>query len=413
MSRTAGNFVVVVTGLLVVWAVWAALQTRFERGDVYPAYSSLRSDPVGCKVLHDALVELDGVAVERSLEPLDRLVGGPGTTLFVLGVESSSLRMSSESDGRLIALARSGTRVVVTLSARSAFWWMDDSEADESDDDQEDAETDEATRREDGETESARTAREEPGLRGLEIKKRDLPLDEDEHRTAVPVAADASMGDAVPPLLDWRSPYVFEVEEGSWRAIYTRDNEPVLIERSFGMGTVVLVSDTYPLSNEGLFTDRQTGVASWLIGGASRVVFDESHLGVRHPVGVAVLIRRYRLTGFFVGLALLTLFYVWRTVSPFVPAASAAIDTTASRARTSQAALVHVLRRGLAGDAILAACTSAWKRSFSAKVDPSVIEKIDALEERSTEVSEGYRAIFNLLSSKRSSVEERGSSTHE
>ena len=38
-------------------------QLRFEQGDIYPAYSSLRADPLGTKVFYESLETLPGLSV--------------------------------------------------------------------------------------------------------------------------------------------------------------------------------------------------------------------------------------------------------------------------------------------------------------------------------------------------------------
>ena len=38
---------------------------RFEVGDIYPAYSSLRSDPLGVMAFYESLGNLKGISVRR------------------------------------------------------------------------------------------------------------------------------------------------------------------------------------------------------------------------------------------------------------------------------------------------------------------------------------------------------------
>ena len=63
---------------------------RFEAGDVYPPYSSLRTDPLGTQALFESLQAIRGVSVERNYQPLDRRKPTSGT-IFYLGVDSASL----------------------------------------------------------------------------------------------------------------------------------------------------------------------------------------------------------------------------------------------------------------------------------------------------------------------------------
>src|SRR5881396_3143359 len=68
-------------------------QLRFEAGDNYPPYSSLRADPLGTKALYDSLGTL--VSARRHFRPLARLGDGADTTLFYFGAEAGSLRFTS------------------------------------------------------------------------------------------------------------------------------------------------------------------------------------------------------------------------------------------------------------------------------------------------------------------------------
>ena len=63
---------------LVLFAVFAAgiarlFVLRYEIGDIYPPYSSLRTDPLGTKVFAAALDDLPGIEVRRNFKPLPKL----------------------------------------------------------------------------------------------------------------------------------------------------------------------------------------------------------------------------------------------------------------------------------------------------------------------------------------------------
>lgn len=81
-------FLSMVTGLF-VYGVTYLLILRFEKGDVYPPYSSFRSDPLGTKAFYEALRLLPGVETLRNVEPLQRASGLSGATLFLFGLRES------------------------------------------------------------------------------------------------------------------------------------------------------------------------------------------------------------------------------------------------------------------------------------------------------------------------------------
>ena len=101
--------------------------------------------------------------------------------------------------------------------------------------------------------------------------------------------------------------------------IFAVENHPVIIERKWGKGTLVLSSDSYFISNEALQNERQTELLVWLIGSSREVIFDEAHFGIYENPGIASLIRKYRLHGLVLGVIVLAILFVWRRAVSFVP----------------------------------------------------------------------------------------------
>ena len=67
-----------------------------------------------------------------------------------------------------------------------------------------------------------------------------------------------------------------------WHALYDRRGQPVIVARPFGTagGELILVGDSYFLSNEGLRNEPSPALLAALGGGGRRVIFDESHLNI-------------------------------------------------------------------------------------------------------------------------------------
>src|SRR5262245_45795307 len=86
---------------------------RFETGDIYPAYSSLRADPLSTKALCEGLDRL--IAARRRFQPLSKLGDGGEATLFFLGLDPDNFRMLPEDWKSLEAFVGSGGRLVVSL----------------------------------------------------------------------------------------------------------------------------------------------------------------------------------------------------------------------------------------------------------------------------------------------------------
>src|SRR5678816_55438 len=79
-------FIVTVLAGAFIYGIVHLFFLRFESGDVYPEYSSLRADPLGAKGLYDALREFPGLEVRRNFRPIARLRGNEPVTLIYTGV---------------------------------------------------------------------------------------------------------------------------------------------------------------------------------------------------------------------------------------------------------------------------------------------------------------------------------------
>jgi hypothetical protein len=104
----------------VVTAFALILATIYQRRlgrDLYPPYSTFRSDPQGLRVLHDVLASLEAYTVERWLRPLAQLEPPADTTLVVAGLRPAADEqwLSPEERRVLLAAARRGSRVVLAF----------------------------------------------------------------------------------------------------------------------------------------------------------------------------------------------------------------------------------------------------------------------------------------------------------
>jgi hypothetical protein len=229
---------VVVIGL--VWGLEQVVVSPLETGSAYPEYSSLRSDPQGTMALYESLSKL--MTVERLYKSRMSRDPGPGTTIFVLGVDPESwAQVKIETLKEYEELTSKGARLVIGFLPVSKPWAAD------------------------------KEVHPIQSRWHIHFNYKNLHADPGEtpRETAL------------------------ELKGGSeWKEITEN-----VIERMFGAGTVVLAADSYPLSNEGLREERDSGLILQLAGPATEIVFDENHFGVVETGSVVKLMRKFHLEG--------------------------------------------------------------------------------------------------------------------
>ena len=162
----------------------------------------------------------------------------------------------------------------------------------------------------------------------------------------------------------WRSEGVLLPGDALWQTVLGYGTNAVVLQRSLGLGSVVLCTDSYFLSNEGLRSNPAPEFLSWLVGAVRRVVFDEAHLGIQESPGVASLARRYRLELPFLTFCVLAALVVWRRSSSFAPrVVEREGREDIIRGRDIRGGFVGLLRRNIAPQDLLTLCLQEWKHS--------------------------------------------------
>jgi len=389
---------------------------RFDIGDVYPPYSSFRADPLGAMAFCESLERMSGLTVRRDLSVANQMPDGKATSYLHLGAHPREWRSLDEDVIKEIeGFVTSGGRLAITFFPETAepYRFFPDSD----DPDQAGPGKRTAHRK----TEPEKPAREKSKRRqeadkrllrrtslkdrwGLEFgyvrldsrKAADFQSAIAENQTALPL----------PDTLDWHSATVFTNVPASWQIIYSRGTNPVVIQRKFGAGTMVIASDSYFLSNEALRKDRHPDLLSWWVGPAKRVVFDEAHFGIVETEGVAVLLRKYRLHGLAAGLILLAGLFIWKNSASFVPPYEAARNQDYVAGKEAAAGFVNLLRRNVPERDVLKVCFTEWKNSRpqAVKLAPAKLAQAEAALEasyacppRKHDPATTYREICQLL----------------
>jgi len=382
---------------------------RFEAGDSFPQYSSFRTDPIGTKALYESLDAL--VSTRRNLQPLSRLGDGRDTTLLWLGADPYSLRLMPEDFRDLETFARSGGRLVVAAEAvftrpRTNVFAM--------------AAMRKGAPLGGGPTNLPPNFPDE--FRKIDIRQQwkisfdFAELERNERDTYAPAPAtlvDSSAAPGLPETIDIHTTLGFSGLGPEWRVLYARKQptniHPVLIERATGRGSIVLFADSFHFSNEALRDDRQSELLSWLVGAGRSVVFDETHLGTTEEPGVATLARKYRLEPLFGALLLLTLLFLWKNSSSFMPPYEEQLAQEQGdvvEGRDSASAFVNLLRRNITPASLLRVCLEQWNAALAGMRKPPrakleamqrLIDAQNALEPRDRNPVGTYREFCRIL----------------
>lgn len=350
--------------------LYALFGLRFEAGDVFPAYSSLRSDPLGTKAFYRALEHVQGISCTRNYREVSKLAGTVPMTLFRLGLRPGSLNLAYPHDktpDQLQSLAQKGARIVLSFEPvkKKPFVLKRTGKAEKAEE-----------KPAEGPLQPEGEKSEEPAKE--ELAKTDIPPSLSEKLGVSPNYAAAPKAgqqvqlkaqlkepvEALPADLPLHTLLYFDKLGPEWRVLYAAEDRPIVIERSLGHGSIVLVADSYFFSNEAMLKERYSGLLAWLAGGNASMVFDEYHLGVQENPGVMFLVRKYRLHGFLAGLILLAGLFVWRNSVPRLPARTVRQENGSVVSDVDQlGGLVGLLKRNIEPAKLLAICFDEWEKS--------------------------------------------------
>jgi len=448
--------------IFLIAAFVSILEMRFSPGDIYPHYSTKRSDPLGTRAFYESLEKLPAIEVSRNVVSLQRIKGlDDETTLILLGLSRSALRsLRVTDDSPMLKAVRNGARLVIIVNPEFVptsldeenkvdNWFerreklkknndqKDGEDEDEDEDKSEDKDKDENEDKGDsaGENESDEQAgvkRGEPFLQHVSIelmspgtyerpqggwKVERVKSDKwvSGENVEMSDAPELGLPDIFP---NWYSQFRFNNPGVLWSAIALVNGLPVVMERSYGKGVIVLTSDSYFASNEALWSGVDTSFLWWLVGGRRRVVFDETiHGNVEHG-GIMKLILRYRLHGFFAGLFIFLALLAWSSGSSLVPGSEEmerglTVADGAVVGEDVSSGMVRLLRRSVRPGELLERCVEIWEKSDERRggsvesLTSDQKKEVDRLLEirrskpKEMSISEGYEKMVHVLSRKR------------
>jgi len=210
----------------------------------------------------------------------------------------------------------------------------------------------------------------------------------------------------LPPSISVHTSLYFQTVDPGWKTIYQRNQHPVLIERNFGHGSVVLSTESYFVSNEALARERQPALLFWLIGDHKSVLFDEYHHGVSADAGVMVLARRYHLEWLLAGFLLIAILFIWKSAAPLVQP-EPETDNALQTGKESTAGLTNLLRRNVPVSQLLTVCFQEWQKSLR-DIPPEKIKQMEGIVRvenakpaRQRDLPAAYNALNRTLKERR------------
>ena len=347
------NLLILTFCLLLVLAIASLYQLfalRFEAGDVFPPGSSLRSDPQGSMALYQALERAGGVKVQRTYRSLAHQKV-TSSTILLLGNNHHELATADKKEiSEVDQLVAAGNRVIVAFNPVITAPACSPASAQKP----VDAKTPKAAKASDA---------------AWGINTGYLPAAEGTPDKTLVKAILTEPELALPTEIRLLSRLTLQPPPTGWRTVYAVAGQAVVLERSIGRGSLVLVSDSSLFSNEALKADRQAALLVWLLGEHGRIIFDEFHLGVSEQGGIMMLARRFGLLPFIGVMLLLAGLYIWQQSIPLTPAAAPpSADQAVGVTHDSFSGLVNLLQRNIPANQLLKVCCQEWQKSFKREV---------------------------------------------
>ncbi len=350
-KRSGGAWLALALVVLLFGGVLELLFSPLRSGNLYPPYSSLRSDPLGAKALLDSLNGLPGLKVSRSYS--EETAPDRDTILFEFGVDAASwTARPTEALADFEKLLAKGGRVVVAFLPTYGPESLSASDAP-----------------------SSQAMNERWGIRARYVWREKADRDGS-------IPRDSAL--------------YFSVGK-EWTTLESSEEGPTMVQRDLAGGTLILVADSFPLSNQGLVEVPDVGTIRQLVGGAHQVIFDEHQLGVSETGSVATLIRKYRMEGAMFVLAIVAALWIWRSMSTFLPPREPASDESIA-GRDANEGMIALLHRNISEKDLLQTCWTQWKRS--APQDARMERVRSEIEGFESEILDRYRAACRVLTEK-------------
>ena len=382
MPKKTNKLLLLFVGIILLSMVILLVAAPYLRGTAYPKYSTYRADPIGSKLFFNSLKSMPNLKVERILKPLFSAKFAPQTTIINCGVPSADFQsylpeeeIINDDDSIPIVsngfakFAKDGAIVGIMLSTAKNF--LDLLLGNSTKDD-----------------------------RDFNKKSPDSFLIDDNGEQIFAELAE-NTDSSLPAHLAWNDEFFLrgKIVKEKWQVIYRFKNKPVVLERKYGKGSIVVVCASYNISNQALLLSRQPSFLAWLIGDAKEIFFNETQLGVGEKPGVSALVIHYRLQGFFFAILALMLLFVWKSSNPLVPYYSIQeMKSRTKHGKDSHAGLHNLLKKSITQWDILQKGHALWEQQAARKnpILKKQIKKVNELIENNNKIPQKHRDIKNI-----------------
>ena len=350
-------------------------ELKLATGDTLPEYSTYRADPKGLKALYDSLKGTSGINANRRVFQSKLVPSGENKVMILAGVSPDSSSVSEEDRDLFDHWLESGGRLVIALRPEKIS-----------------AEG----------SEQQRPANQTPKEQTFPIRWRDLL-----HRWGASICPiDSESSESFRSALfkksnRWLGRNCFGLLTSDWQTVAVVDGKGVIVVRAVGPGSLVLMTDSYPLSNESLATDRQTGLLLWLLDHRHTVLFDETHLGVTERPDIMTLVRRYGLEGAIACTIAALLLFVWRCQYSLIPKARTRPNELSVTGLSSEQTFLNLLQLSIPEKELLRACAETWLKNASpSQAQLALVQEIQSGADQPGSVLERYNRLAALLHEK-------------
>ncbi|THB76166.1 MAG: hypothetical protein D3926_18555 [Desulfobacteraceae bacterium] len=419
---------------LFAYGLLSLLMMRFGKGDIYPPYSSFRTDPLGTRALYESLQGLDHIEPARHFEPVSKFKQVHNTCIVFAGVPTgSNLWVPEDWMEDFHALLDNGAHVVVAFTTRkfpgdAGMGRTSDEKA--SHDDDKESKDPEPVNSADPENETPRDQEHsdaEPSDQDAGADKKnpftrekvhflealDISFEQDsdkgskQSRAFFEGPAPQDSNGLEVPGVTWPFSQWFEPQDDAWQTLWAVQGYPVVVERQISKGRIILLADSYVMSNEALQKQEGSHLLAGILTGP-RILFDEHHLGVQRHEGVSSLVKKYDLYGLVGVLIGFFILFVWRNSTSLIPPDEALEMRQVGQGapvKDNLSGLTGLLRHHIGKNKIIQACVDRYARALDIggrhragheqsmeKINQMVLDKVDpvtAYQNISRVISEG------------------------